>query len=236
MSNLDSIICSYEKANVDKYFNPAQKPDKIYPFRVLNASEMIYGLEVWVDVDVFGEDGKPVLDENGAQKKGRRPKRFTPENRKAAMSWLAKADDKLSEFLAMHIYSTHDKDCFIFSPKQVSIIKPLIEVARLVGEKHLHEVTFLLGKKGSGKEVRYTLSTTLDDDANVKLSPLPEEALAKAAENPVNMLALMFGDRPWNNDTKYDVRFLDQSPNPAVPAVATAASLPAKVKGVKVHA
>lgn len=220
MSVFGKIISDYEAAKVDNYFKPKPRA-KDYAFRIVEPEKTIHGVQIFVEEEV---------EINGELKKVQKPKRFLPENRRQAQTW----GDKVQDFISLHIWVKEEKNCFIFTATQASIIKSLIAIIKEVGEENLSRVTFLLNKQGEGKDTRYALNVVKDDDANIALSDLPAEATALAAQKPVNMLALWFNDRPWDNDNQYDLRTLDQSAKPCPPALAKAVSdLPAGVRSSK---
>lgn len=221
MSILNKIIEDYESATVDNYFKPKSRP-KCYGFRILDKESMINGWEVFVEE----------TDESGNTIK--RPKRFLPENRKMAQSW---ATDKnpAKPFLAMKIWLIDDKECYLYSMTQASVIKAIFDIAKEVGVDNLEKVIFFLTKQGEGKETKYSLSASKDDETlEIKLTPTPKEALDALAARPINILAVMFGDRPWDNDIEYDVRDLVQRPKPCPIEIAKAMeSIPSSARSKK---
>ena len=214
MAIFDQIIIAYESAKVDNYFKPESRP-KDYAFRIVEPAKTVYGLQVFIEEDIDGNIVK-------------KPKRFLPENRKMAQTW----GEKVQDFMALHIWFIEAKDCFIYTMTQAGLIKSLIAIIKEVGEENLHRVTFLLNKQGQGfSDTKYSLSVVKTAEGEPLLSDLPAEAVACAKQKRVNMTALMFNERPWDNDSVYDLRTLDQSPKPCPAELAKAVeSIPAHVK------
>lgn len=221
MSVLNKIIEDYEAANVDNYFKPKSRI-KDHPFRILDQESMLHGYKVFSEEE--DENGKPV----------KVVRRFLPENGKMAMSWGTR-ENPARTFLAMKIWSPEAKDCYIYEVTQTGILKAIFDVAKQVGTENLEKVTFFLNKQGEGKETKYVLSTAKDSETcDILLTPTPKEALEALALRPINMLALMFGDRPWDNDTEYDLSDLVQRAKPCPAALAKAMdSLPSTVRSKK---
>jgi hypothetical protein len=225
MAIFGQIISAYESAKVDNYFKPESRT-KDYAFRIVEPEKTVYGLQVFIEEEI---DGKVI----------KKPKRFLPENRKIAQTW----GEKVQDFMALHIWLIEAKDCFVYTMTQAGLIKALIGIIKEIGEENLHRVTFLLNKQGQGfSDTKYSLSVVKDVEGEIMLSDLTPEMIACAKQKRVNMTALLFNERPWDNDSVYDLRTLDQSAKPCPSQLAKAVdsipahAKPASVKRGAVHA
>lgn len=217
MSCFGKIINDYETAKIDNYFKPESR-SLDYEFRIVQPELTIHGVEVFIEE----------TNEKGQIYK--KPKRFLPENRKALSTWVENPKD-VKDFIAMHIWVEEMEMCYVYQFSQAGVIKGLIDIVKQVGEENLHKVTFQLNKTGTGKDTRYALKAkqhiVKGVGASILLTELPEEAIEYAQKNPVNLQALFFNDRPWDNDSQYDMRTLDQSPKPCPPELVKVVSEPA---------